>query len=75
MYLNKEKSYNGFIIEEDYRKSGKCRMAMAKTEFYKVYQGFILPKQSLLKPIIDQKYKIILRLEFLYSFKHLLKRL
>ena len=35
-------------------------MTLAKNDFYKVYQGFILPKQSPLKPIIDRKYVYIL---------------
>jgi hypothetical protein len=30
-------------------------MTLAKKEFYRVYQGFILPKKSPLKPIIDKK--------------------
>lgn len=43
------------MIYRDFKSTGKCRMTLAKTEFYKVYQGFILPKKSPLKPIIDQK--------------------
>ena len=55
-----EKSFNEIVIERDYETTGKCRMTLAKNDFYKVYQGFILPKQSPLKPIIDRKYVYIL---------------
>ena len=35
---------------------------LAKSEFFKVYDGFILPKKSPLKPIIDQKYETVILL-------------
>ena len=35
---------------------------LAKNEFFKVYVGFILPKKSPLKPIIDQKYETVILL-------------
>ena len=35
---------------------------LAKSEFFKVYAGFILPKKIPLKPIIDQKYEIVILL-------------
>ena len=53
--LFKEKSFNELMIDQDFKATGKCRMTLAKTEFYKVYQSFIPPKKSPLKPIIDQK--------------------
>ena len=43
-------------MDNDYKQTRKCRLALAKTPFYKDYHSFILPKQSPLKPIIDQKY-------------------
>lgn len=44
------------MIERDYKATGQCRMMLAKIDFERKYLGFVLPKESRLKPIIDQKY-------------------
>ena len=55
VYLLQGKSLNEFIIEREFKKTGKCQLSLAKKEFYKVFQGFVLPKNSPLKPIMDKK--------------------
>ena len=56
--IEQAKSFNELIIERNYKTTGNCRIMLAKNEFFKVSVGFILPKKSPLKPIIDQKYSL-----------------
>ncbi|KAK4022871.1 hypothetical protein OUZ56_008315 [Daphnia magna] len=51
----KEKSYLEFAVEEDYARSGSCRLSMARQEFFKVNFAFALPTASPLKTLLDKK--------------------
>ncbi|XP_059352076.1 glutamate receptor ionotropic, kainate 3-like [Daphnia carinata] len=51
----KEKSYLEFAVEEDYARSGSCRLSIAKQEFFKVNFALALPTASPLKTILDKK--------------------
>ncbi len=50
-----EKSYLEFAVDEDYSNWGKCRLSIAKQEFFKVNFALALPTASPLKTILDKK--------------------
>ena len=54
-YFEKEKSYLEFAADADRRKSGHCRVNLAKEEFFKVNFAFALPKASPLQDLMDTK--------------------
>ena len=43
----------------DYKKTGKCRLSLAKERFYKTNNAFVLRKNSPLRNIFNQKYILL----------------
>ena len=53
--MTQGKMHAGHLMEEDLLRTKQCRLSMAKEEFFKAANAFILSKNSPLQPIFSKK--------------------
>ena len=56
VFLFQGKSNLESSLYEDYTRTGKCRLSIAKQEFFKINVAFAFSKNSPLKAFMDEKY-------------------